>query len=64
MLGIDRRKLARLYDWSLVAVGAVVAYLATDPGAREYLAEIGGFATMAIGVVNVLLNRLPKPPAE
>jgi hypothetical protein len=59
---IDRRKLARAYDVALVAVGAVVAYLATDPDARAALAEFGGYATMAIGVANVLLNRLPKLP--
>lgn len=59
-----RRKLARYWDWTLVAVGAVVAYLATDPDARSALADLGGYATMAVGVVNVLLNRLPKLPPE
>lgn len=61
---IDRRKLARAYDWTLVAVGAVVAFLATDPEARAALAELGGYATIGIGVANVLLNKLPKQPAE
>lgn len=62
---IDRRKLARAWDWFLVASGLIVAQLAADPDAREWLGSLGGWVTTAIGVANVLLNRLPKlPPAE
>lgn len=57
-----RRKLARAFDWSLVAAGLVVAQLASDPDAREWLGTLGGWVTTAIGVANVLLNRMPKLP--
>lgn len=60
---IDRRKLARAFDWGLIAAGMVVAQLAADPDAREWLGSLGGWVTTAIGVANVLLNRLPKLPA-
>lgn len=61
---IDRRKLARAWDYGLMVLGFVVAHLATDPDSREWLATFGGWATTAIGVTNVLLNRLPKLPPE
>lgn len=57
---IDRRKLARLWDVFLIAAGAIVLYLATDTDAKAYLAEMGGPVTIGIGVLNILLNRLPK----
>lgn len=59
---IDRRKLARAWDWFLVAAGLIVAQLAADPDAREWLGSLGGWVTTVIGVANVLLNRLPKLP--
>lgn len=59
---IDRRKLARLWDTTLIVAGLVVAQLATDPDSREWLASLGGWVTTAIGIANVLLNRLPKRP--
>lgn len=55
-----RRKLARYWDVLLIIVGQIVALLASDPDAREYLAQFGGWVTTGIGIVNILLNRLPK----
>lgn len=57
---IDRRKLARCWDVSLMVAGLIVAQLATDPDSRAWLASLGGWVTTAIGVVNILLNRVPK----
>lgn len=61
---IDRRKLARCWDVFLMVAGVVVAQLAADPDSREWLASLGGWVTTAIGVANVLLNRLPKLPPD
>lgn len=59
-----RRKLARAFDWSLVMVGLIVAQLAADPDAREWLGQFGGWATTAIGVLNVVLNKRPRLPDD
>lgn len=57
-----RRAIARAFDWSLVMVGLIVAQLAADPDAREWLGQFGGWATTAIGVANVILNKRPRLP--
>lgn len=56
---IDRRKLARAWDVFLIVAGTIVLYLSTDTEAKAYLAELGGPVTIGIGVLNILLNRLP-----
>jgi len=61
---LNRRKLARAWDYGLMVAGLVVAQLATDPDARAWLGQLGGWVTTAIGVTNVLLNRLPRMPKE
>ncbi|MFC0677512.1 hypothetical protein ACFFGH_06565 [Lysobacter korlensis] len=62
---INRRKLARAWDWGLVALGGVAAYLVTAmPALAPEMGKAGPWITVGIGVLNVLLNKLPKLPAE
>lgn len=66
---LNRRKLARAWDVCLILAGLLVTYLATDAEAKEYLASLGGPVTLGIGVLNILLNRLPPllralPPVD
>lgn len=64
-LRISKRRMARMFDWSLVALGAVTAYLVTAvPAMAPLLGKWGPVVTVGIGVLNVLLNRLPKLPAD
>lgn len=64
-LRIDRRKLARMWDWALVAAGGVAAYLVTAmPALAPEMGKAGPWITVAIGVLNVVLNKLPKLPTE
>lgn len=62
----SRRRLARLWDLAVVNAGLVVLYLGTDPQAKAWLADHGGYATMIIGALCFILNRQPahKAPAE
>lgn len=62
---IDRRKLARAYDWALITVApAVLAFLLADKTVVAWLTENGPWVLPVLGVVNIVLNRLPKLPAE
>lgn len=54
-----QRRVQRYYNLALIVAGAVVQYLATDPDAKEYLAQLGGAATVGIGLANLFINRLP-----
>lgn len=54
-----KRRLARAFDVFLIVAGPIVAHLATDPEAGKVLAPLGGWVTSAIGVLNILLNRVP-----
>jgi hypothetical protein len=66
---VQRHRYARAWDVFLLVAGLIVTYLATDPQARAYLADLGGPATIVIGLANLLINRLPPllkalPPVE
>lgn len=62
---IDRRKLARAYDWALITVApAVLAYLLADKTVVLWLTEHGPWVLPALGVINIVLNRLPKLPPD
>lgn len=55
----DRRTLLRYWNAFLLIAGLLVSWLATDPDAREFLATLGGPVTFGIGLLNLLLNRVP-----
>jgi hypothetical protein len=66
---VQRHRYARAWDVFLVVAGVIVAYLTTDPAAKAVLADLGGWATLGIGLANILINRLPPllkalPPVE
>lgn len=62
---IDRRKLARAYDWALITVApAVLAYLLADKTVVAWLTEHGQWTLPALGLLNIVLNRLPKLPPD
>lgn len=63
---IDRRRLARIYDWCLVTMGPpVLMYLTTDATTREWLTQYGPWVLPVLGLLNIILNRLPKElPAD
>lgn len=64
-LRISKRRMARMFDWSIVAIGAVTAYLVTAmPAMAPLLGKWGPVVTVGIGVANVLLNKLPRMPAD
>lgn len=62
---IDRRKLARAWDWFLITVApAVLAYLLADKTVVAWLTENGPWVLPVLGAVSIVLNRLPKQPPE
>jgi hypothetical protein len=58
---IDRRKIARAYDWALITVApAMLMYLLSDKTVVTWLTEHGQWTLPALGLLNIILNRLPK----
>lgn len=62
---IDRRKLARAYDWFLVTLAPpLLMYALTDAAVVAWLTSYGPWVLPLLGAVNIVLNKLPKQPAE
>lgn len=62
-MSINRRNLARAFDWLLVTIGMSVAYLVTAmPALAPTLGKWGPVVTVGIGLANVLLNKRPAAP--